>query len=135
MKARILASVLRETVGHLSAVGRSFPPVERKMRISGIERSRVDEQADTAVFLDEELEVVRPGRALLEKHPAPGSLDRGWQRYVARELLNAIEQRVPPWQGVENRARMVVLAFEEGQPVGVLLILHPAVGIRHRLAE
>ena len=42
---------------------------------------------------------------------------------------------LPPGNGVEHRAGVGVLALEERQPVRILVVLHPAVGIAKGLAE
>src|SRR5579863_4579998 len=95
---------------------------------AGPER-RVDEHATAAAFLDEQLEVVCARRALLKEELAAGALHLARDGRVARELLDAPQQRRPPRNRVEHGARVGVLALEEGQPFGILVVLHPAIRI------
>ncbi len=132
---RILAPVLRQAVDDVRAVGRGVPPVERQMAGGARERGGIDEHAPHAALLDEQPEVVGARRPLLDEQPPAGALYTARERDIARELLDVREQRFPARYRVEHRARVRVLSLEIGQPLRVLVGLHPAVRITQRLAE
>src|SRR5438270_9331021 len=99
------------------------------------EERRVDEHAGDAALLYEQLEVLGARRTLLEEQLAAGAAREARRGRISRELLDALQEPLTPGDGVENRARVLVLALEEGQPLSVLVVLHPAVRIAQRLAE
>src|SRR5205814_8051093 len=80
------------------------------------EERRVDEHAGDAAFLYEQLEVLGARRTLLEEQLAAGAAREARRGRISRELLDALQEPLTPGDGVENRARVLVLALEEGQP-------------------
>src|SRR5438105_6774287 len=99
------------------------------------EERRVDEHAGDAALLYEQLEALGARRTLLEEQLGAGAAREARRGRISRELLDALQEPLTPGDSVENRARVLVLALEEGQPLLVLVVLHPAVRIAQRLAE
>ena len=83
----------------------------------------------------EQLEIVGAQGPLLEEGQAAGALHAAGRHGIAGELLNALEQCRAAGQGIEHRAGVIVLAFQVRQPIRVLGVLHPAIGIAQRFAE
>ena len=133
---RVLAAVLREAVNDVRTVGGCPPPVQRQVAGRAAEQRRVDQHAaGAAVLAHEQLEVVGARRALLVEEPAAGALHEQRRRRIARQQLDALQEPVATGDAVEQRARVLILTPEKRQPVRVLVVLHPAVGVAQGFPE
>ena len=135
MQDRVLTAVLRQPVDHVRAARRGLPPVERLMAARVAEQRRVDEHTIDTLLAHEQLVVVGARRPLLEEQPPSGAAHAARHRGVAGELPDALQQPLAAGNAIEHRARMRVLTLQERQPVRVLIVLHPAVGIAEGFAE
>jgi hypothetical protein len=137
MQHGIFAAVLRQAVDHVTAVGRCAPPVERHMARGAAGQGGVDQHAvgPARALAHVELEIVGALGPLREEDQAAGALHAAGCHRVAGQLLNAFEQGCARRQLVEYGAGMVVLSLQEGQPLGVLVVLHPAVGVAQGFTE
>ena len=134
MQDGIFAAVLRHAVHHVAAVGRGAPPVER--HVAGAARlGGIDEHAIAAVLTHEQLEVVGAQRPLRKEGQSAGALHAAGGHGIAGQPLNALEQLCARGQGIEHRAGAIVLRLQVRQPIRVLRVLHPTVGIAQCFAE
>ncbi len=135
VQRRILAPVLRQSVHDVSSVGRGLPPIHGEVAGARHQRRGVDQHPVMAAASQDELVVVSARGSLLDEEQAPGPLNLVGQHRVAGHLLNSREKRRAAGQVVQDRARVPVLPLEERQPIGILVVFHPAVRIGDRLAE
>src|SRR5467141_2772601 len=66
---------------------------------------------------------------------SPGPLHLPRRRRVARQLLNPLQELLAPGDGVEHRACVLILTREKRQPLRILVVLHPAVGVAQGFPE
>ena len=105
------------------------------MALGAADQGRVDQHPVGAVLAHEELVVVGAQGPLLKEEAGSRLLNMAGGGDVAGELLDALQEGVAARQGVDDSAGAVVLGLEEGQPVLVLVVLHPAIGIADGLPE
>ena len=96
---------------------------------------RLRKRAVLSDLAHEQLVVVGAGRALLVEQASSGAANRTGGGDVAGQLLDAFQQWFPCGQLVEYRSGIGVPPSKEGQPVRILVVLHPAIGIGDPLAE
>ena len=150
VQRRIFAAVLRQSIDHVLPVRRCAPPVEGHVPGRAAHQGGIDEDAvgtgggalvglpgfaGIAGLADEKLVVVGASRALREENPAARALHAAGRSRITGQLLDALQQPGPGRQLVEYGAGVVVLALEVRQPVLVLVVLHPAVGVAERFTE
>jgi hypothetical protein len=71
----------------------------------------------------------------VDESESAGALHAGSRDGLAGELFDALEERRAAGERVDDGARVVVLAFQVRQPVRILAVLHPAIGIADGFAE
>ena len=135
VQERILAAVFGEAIDDARAVRRGPPPVQRYVPGGAAQRGRIDQRPIGAGLANEELEIVRAAGPLLEEELAAGPLHPAGEGDVAGELPDAPREGLAAWDRVEDGAGMSVLRRQKRQPVRVLVVLHPPVGVAERLAE
>jgi hypothetical protein len=133
----ILAAVLRQSVHYVPPVRRGIPPIERHVTLGVAHGGGIDQypRLVSRPAAHEELVIIGTERTLLIEQGSSGPLDPRRRDRIARELPDSREQRGPIRQCVEHGAGVIVLSLQEGQPLRVLVVLHPAIRIAQRFAE
>ena len=120
------------------AVGRGGEEVDRILlaAVRHAQRRDIDELADLAVGLaDEQVEIVRSGRALLVEDAPAETLNACDHVGAAGEGGDLVSERLAAGDRVQHAARVAALRLHPVDRARILLVFHIAIGIDDRRAE